>query len=284
MRLDPKPNPRASHNGVRERKPLWYYWPLIEAFGQRDLKSKFKGSALGWLWSLLVPLATIGIYSVVFYFFLRIPPPDFGTGRPGIFAIWLFTGLIFWTFFQNTVNQGIVEMVAAGPVLQKVYFPAYAPVLGAGLAVGVQSLIELAILLVILALLGNVAWTWLLLPLFMVLAVIFVGSVATIFAVLNIYYRDTAHLVQVALQLLFYATPIIYPASMVNMQWRGIEIRSIMEINPLWSFVQLIRNLLYDLTPGSLTHWGIAGGASLAALGIAALVMRNKGADLGEHV
>ncbi len=274
------PNPGS----VRQEKPLWQYWTLIRAFGERDLKSRFKGSALGWLWSLVVPLATIAIYSVVFSFFLRVPPPNFGNGREGIFAIWLFSGLVFWTFLQNSINNGILELVAAGPVLQKVYFPAYTPVLGAGLAVGVQSLIEVGILLVILLLLGNVGWTWLLLPVFLVFVVIFVGSLATVFAVLNIYYRDTAHLVQVGLQLLFYATPIIYPASLVTMTWKGISVRHIMEINPLWSFVEIQRNLLYELKPGSWIHWGIVALATVLAYLWATLVMRKMGADLGENV
>lgn len=269
---------------VRQKRPIWAYWNLIYNFGQRDLKSRFKGSALGWLWSLVVPLATIGIYSLVFSLFLRVPPPDFGNGRTGIFAIWLFSGLVFWTFFSGVITNGISEMVAAGPILQKVYFPAYAPVLGSGLAVGIQSLIELGILLVILLLLGNIGWSWLLLPVFAVFAVIFVGSLATVFAVLNVYYRDLAHLVKVALQLLFYATPIIYPAAMVTMSWHGIELRRILEINPLWSFVELLRNLVYELNAGTWFQWGMVVGSSLLALAWAAHVMRTRGADLGENV
>lgn len=268
---------------VRARKPVWEYWNLIHAFGQRDLKTRFKGSALGWLWSLIVPLATIAIYSLVFYFVLRIQPPDMGNGDKGIFAIWLFNGLIFWTFFTNTVNNGIREMISTGPILQKVYFPAYAPVLGAGLAVGVQSLIELGILAVILLFLGNVSWTWLLVPFYLVFVVIFVGSIATVVAIMNIYYRDLAHLVQVALQLLFYATPIIYPASMITATWQGISIRSILELNPLWSFVDLFRSLMYGLTPGTWQQWTVM----MVWTGIvylwAARVVRKRGWDLGEH-
>lgn len=271
-------------DSVRPQKPLWQYWFLIYTFGQRDLKAKFKGSALGWLWSLVVPLATLGIYSVVFYFIMRIVPPDMGNGHTGIFAIWLFSGLIFWSFFTTTVNNAIREMVDAGPILQKIYFPAYAPVLGVGMAVGVQTLIELGILAVILLLFGNVSWTWLLVPVYLVFAAIFVGSIATIFAILNIYYRDVAHLVSIALQLLFYATPIIYPLSMVDLYWRGISLRMIIEANPLASYVSLLRSLLYDLTPGSLFQWTMVIGAALAAFGLAAWTMRTKGVDLGEYV
>lgn len=274
----------ALSDNVRPHKSLWQYWFLIYTFGQRDLKAKFKGSALGWLWSLVVPLATLGIYSAVFSIIMRIVPPDMGNGHKGVFAIWLFCGLIFWSFFTTTVNNAIREMLDAGPILQKIYFPAYAPVLGVGMAVGVQSLIELGILAVILLIFGNVSWTWLLVPFYLVFVAIFVGSIATIFAILNIYYRDVAHLVGIALQLLFYATPIIYPLSMVDVQWRGIDLRMIIEANPLTSYVSLLRSLVYDLNSGSLFQWGMVIGAALAAFGLASWTMRTKGVDLGEYV
>ncbi|WRS30229.1 ABC transporter permease [Actinomycetaceae bacterium MB13-C1-2] len=267
---------------VRPKKPIWSYWFLIYTFGQRDLKSKFKGSALGWLWSLVVPLATIGIYSVVFSIILRVEPPDFGSGRKGLFVVWLFCGLIFWTFFSNTVNNGIAEMLSAGQILQKVYFPAYAPVLGSALAVGVQSLIEFGILAIIMLFLGNVSWTWLLIPVWMVFVVIFVGSIATIFAILNVYAKDVAHLVAIALQLLFYATPIIYPLSMVGGAWGG-NLVALLQANPLTGFVTLFRSLMYELTPGNLYQWGMVAGAALVSLGLATWVVRTKGEDLGEH-
>lgn len=269
---------------VRPKKPIWEYWNLIYTFGQRDLKSKFKGSALGWVWSLVVPLATLGIYSAVFSIIFRAVPPELGNGQPGIFVVWLFAGLIFWTFFSNVVNNGFLEMLGAGPILQKVFFPAYAPVLGAGLAVGVQSLIELGIYAVILIVLGNIGWTWLLMPFYVVFVVIFVGSLATILAILNVYYRDLAHLVTIALQLLFYVTPIIYPLSMVTQQWRGIYLRDLLELNPLTSFVTLFRNLMYELSPGTTSQWAVVVGTALITFGIAYWVMQTKGADLGENV
>lgn len=269
---------------VRPRKPIWQYWHLIYTFGQRDLKSKFKGSALGWVWSLVVPLATLTIYSAVFSIIFRAEPPMMGNGSPGVFVIWLFVGLIFWTFFSNVINNGILELLGAGPILQKVYFPAYAPVLGAGLAVGVQSLIELGILIVIMLVMGNIGWSWLLLIPFIAITVIFVGSVATILAILNVYYRDLAHLVTIALQLLFYVTPIIYPLTMVTQQWRGIDLRAILELNPLTSFVQLFRSLIYELSPGTLNQWGAVTVTAGITLLLAYWVMARKGRDLGENV
>lgn len=269
---------------MRPKKPIWKYGFLIYTFGQRDLKSKFKGSALGWLWSLMVPLAMLTIYSLVFSIIFRAQPPDMGNGHKGVFAIWLFVGLVFWSFFSNVVNTSIVEMLGAGPILQKIYFPAYAPVLGSGLAVGVQSLIELGILAGIMLAFGNIGWSWLLIPVFLVFVVVFVGSVATILAILNVYYRDLAHLVTIALQLLFYMTPIIYPLTMVTQSWKGIPLRAVLEANPLTSFVQLFRNLIYELSPGTWGQWGMVAASTLVALGLAYWVVVTKGEELGENV
>lgn len=260
-------------------------WNLIHNFGQRDLKTKFKGSALGWLWSLAVPLATLGIYSVVFSIIFRAQPPEMGNGRTGIFVIWLFCGLTAWTFFSTTINAGMSGLLGTGALLQKVYFPAYAPVLGAALASGVQWGIEVGILAVVLLVMLNVGWTWLLIPIWAIIFIVFTSSLAVTVSILNIYFRDLAHLVAIALQLLFYMTPIIYPMSIVPTDWRGsINLQAILEINPLTEFVEIFRSLIYGLEVGSWTQWVTVIVWTIAAYMLAAWVSRAKGRDLGEHV
>lgn len=271
-------------SSVRKAPPIWQQWNLISNFGRRDLKAKFKGTWLGWAWSLLVPLASLGIYTLVFSIVFRMAPPELGNGRDGIFAVWLFAGLTLWSFFSSSINAGIAGLGSSGGMLQKVYFPAYAPVLGAGLAVGVQSLIEVSILLVILLVLGNVGWTWLLTPVLLALYVAFCWAVATGISILNVYYRDLAHLVNVALQLLFYLTPILYTIDFVPESWNGIPIRGIITFSPLADFITLFRNVVYDLTPGDPGLWISIVLWTLAAVGWAALVYRRRGADLGEQL
>lgn len=269
---------------IRKSEPIWRQWNLIYNFGQRDLKTKFKGSALGWLWSLIVPLATIVIYTVVFSLIFRGAPPDMGNGHPGIFVVWLFCGLTVWTFFSSTVNSGMAALMGTGTLLQKVYFPAYAPVLGAALASGVQWGIETGILAVILLVMVNVGWTWLLVPLWAAIVILFTCGLAVAVAIVNIYYRDLAHLVAIALQLLFYMTPIIYPPSLVQDHKYGAYLWRIISLNPLTEYVELFRHLVYELTPGSYEEWGIAVAWALFAWWLGWFVMKRKGADLGEYV
>ena len=278
---------------VRNVEPIWRQWNLIYNFGQRDLKTKFKGSALGWLWSLLVPLATLAIYSVVFAIIFRAETPLMGNGQKGLFVIWLFCGLANWTFFSATINGGINALLGTGNLLQKVYFPAYAPVLGSALAAGVQWGIELGILVIIMLIMANVGWTWLLVPVWAAIFIIFSTSIAVAVSILNIYYRDLAHLVAIALQLLFYMTPIIYPIAMVPAAWKpgffpaswpALDLQTILSINPLTQFVELFRSLLYGLNPGDWKMWLGVSIWTILALAWAWFVSRSRGQDLGENV
>lgn len=271
-------------SNVRPPQSLRQQLNLVRTFAQRDLKTRFKGSALGWLWSLVVPLATLAIYSVVFSVIFRAQPPDMGSRDYGIFVLWLFCGLIFWTFFSTSINSGIAELRAAGPILQKVYFPAYTPVLGTVMAVGTQSLIEVGILVAVMAAFLNIGISWIMVPLWVVLAVIFTGAITTTVAIVNIYYRDLAHLVSVILQLLFYLTPIIYPMSLVPEVWKGLPLHKLLGLNPLTSFVQLFRALVYELNFGTPWMWVNAAAWTILMTAVAVQVSRTKGADLGENV
>ncbi|MST50056.1 ABC transporter permease [Mobiluncus porci] len=273
----------SEFHDVREANLLSKRWNLIRAFGTRDLKARYKGSVLGWAWSLLVPLATLGIYTVVFSIIFRGAPPPMGNGQT-IFVLWLFAGLTTWTFFSSSVNGGMAALTSSGGMLQKVYFPACAPVMGAGLAVGVQSLIEMGIFAVVMIVLSNVSWTWLLVPVWMVLFVTSCQAFAVLVSVLNIYYRDLAHLIAIALQLLFYATPIIYPLSMVNASWNGISLAFIIKLNPLTEFIELYRNLVYSLHPGTAAQWGVSLGTTVILVALAWWILKRKGRDLGERI
>lgn len=277
---------KVKQNSVRATKPFWQEWTLINAFGQRDLKAKFNGTVLGWVWSLVVPLSTLGIYTLIFGGLFQMEPPQIASRHAGIgvFAIWLFAGLTIWGFFQNSLNAGINGLLSSGGLLQKVYFPAYAPVLGAGLAIAVQSLIEMGLLLAVLAILTNISWTWLLIPFFLVLLTVFTGALSVMTAIWNVYVRDLAHLIGVALQLVFYATPLIYQASLIPEHFHGLPLRALVEGMPLAQFVTLFRALCYDLTPGTPQLWlGCLFWTALALLG-SSWVYRRWGSDLGERI
>ncbi len=268
----------------QQASPLTYR-SLVWNFAQRDLKSRYKGTALGWFWSLLLPLATLGIFSLVFSTLMKFVPPDFGNGDKGNFTIFLFCGLVVWGAFSNSINITMLTLIGTGPLLKKIYFPVYAPIVGSIIAALFQSVIELGILLVVMIAIGNVSVTWLLVPFWAVLFVLFVTGITLGLSIFNVFYRDMAHLVSVGLQLLFYLTPVIYPPSRLDgSTFHGIPVNNILDLNPVAAFVNLFRDLVYGLTPGPIATWGYALLWAGLALAFGAWANVSRGQDLSEEL
>lgn len=262
----------------------WLYRGLIWNFARRDLKARFRGTLLGWLWSLMMPLAMLLIYSAVFSVIFRATPPDFGNGEPGIYVVWLLVGMVTYSFFSNGVSLAMPSLLSAGNLLQKIYIPSYVPVIGTGIAASTQSLIEYAILIVVLIFVGNVGVTWLAFPILLAMFFVFVLAVSMTLAVLNVYARDLQQIVGVFLQLLFFLSPILYPLDQVPESWKGIPVRAIMAANPVAEFIVAFRNVLYDLTLPSTKNLLAMSAWTAISLLIAWLVYLRKGQDIGEAV
>ncbi len=260
----------------------WTYRSLIWNFAQRDLKARFRGTVLGWLWSLMLPLATVIIYTVVFSVVFRTTPPPLGNGDPGVYAVWLLVGMVTYSFFSVGVLQAMGALLGAGTLLQKIYIPSYVPVIGASIASSIQTLIEYAILAAILIFLGNVGFTWLLFPFILAIFFVFIVALGLTLAILNVYARDLQQIVGVVIQLLFFVSPILYPTAQIPEEWKGIPVRMIMQINPVAEFINAFRNALYDLTVPSLSQWAAMLAWTVGAVLLAIWVYRRKGQDIGE--
>lgn len=269
---------------ARPRASIWAYRSLIWNFAQRDLKSRFKGTILGWAWSLMAPLATLLTYTLVFSVFFHNTAPNFGNGRQGFFAVWLLGGLVPWNFFLISILISMPTLLSSGSMLQKVYFPSFAPILGAVVAILVQTLIEFSIFAIVLALFWNVGVTWLLFPIWLALFVAFVTGVALSLAILNVHVRDLAQLTNVALTLLFFLTPIIYQISIVPTEWHGLPMQALIHLNPMVAFVDSLRNLAYDLQVPSLSAWLQLVAWTAGSVTLAFFVYRWRGLDIGEAI
>jgi ABC-2 type transport system permease protein len=225
---------------------VWSYRGLIGNLAQRELKSRYKRSVLGWLWSLINPASTLLIYTLVFGTVLRVPPPVAGNGETKNFALFLFCALIIWNFFNGVVIGSMGSLINAGPLLKKVYFPPECPAVANVLTVLLQTGIEAAILVAVMVVVGNVSWTFLLFPYLLALLVMFSLGIGMVLSLLNVYLRDINYLVSIAMNLLFYGTPIIYPYTLVQdnaPRWAEI----LVTLNPLTQFVGASRDIFYLL-------------------------------------
>ncbi|HEY3630814.1 MAG TPA: ABC transporter permease [Jatrophihabitantaceae bacterium] len=265
---------------AKVRPPLLQYRSLVWNFAQRDLKARFKGTAIGWVWSLLLPIASLLTYTLVAHYILKAKPADFADGRKGNFAVWLFVGLTAWGFFANGLNTAVGGLLGTGVLLKKIYFPSYAPVLGSVIGVAIQSAIEVGLVLVVLLIFGNVGWSWLLVPFWAAIFAVFVSAVSLVLAIANVYFRDLAHIIAVFLQLLFYATPVLYQDSLIA----NPTAHRILMSNPMSQFVLLFRDLTYGLTAGRWDSWLYILGATAVLVAFSAWVYQRFGRDLGEQL
>lgn len=223
----------------------WSYRELIWNLTSREVKVKYKRSVLGWLWSLINPAATLAIYTVVFSVFLKVEPPVAGDGETKSFALFLFIGLIAWGLFNNIINGAMQQMVASGPLLKKVYFPPSCPVIAVALSSLLQTAMESVILVVVLLALGLATPLVLLTVPLLLLMALFAFGLGLVMGLANVYWRDIGYLVGIGLNMLFYATPIIYPFTIVPEKIGPLPAQTLITLNPLTQFVGALRDVAY---------------------------------------
>ena len=208
------------------------YRELIWTLVRRDIKRRYKGSILGFLWYLVNPLLIMGIIWVVFGLLLKA---RFSGGMEG-YAIYLLTGLITWNFFTQSVLNSSTNLVGAGGLMRKVYVPkAIFPLatVGGSLVNYLLSLIPLFLLILVTG--RPVGWAILFLPVGLLPLLVFCTGLALLVSSLNIFYRDVHHIAEVFFLGWFYATPIIWPGKMIP------ELEALSRWNPMALIVECIR-------------------------------------------
>ncbi len=223
-----------------ELRELWQHRELLYFLIWREIKVRYKQTAIGVSWAVLQPFMMMVIFAVIFGNFAKIPSDGFP------YPLFAYTALIPWIYFSQAVTRSAYSLVGDASLLQKVYFPR----LILPLAAVIVPLIDF--LCSFLVLLGMLFWygimptsTWLTLPIFLVMAFLTALAVGLWLAPLNVRYRDVNVAIPVLIQLWMYASPIVYPTSMIPEKWR----------------------LLYSLNP----MVGVIGGFRWALLGDAAV-------------
>jgi len=225
---------------------------LMVSLTRRELRGKFKRSLLGWTWSLVNPLATMAIFTVVFGFFLNLNPPPGEPSGLGNFALFLLCGLLPWNFLSNGINGSMGALLNNSNLIKKVYFPREILVGAIIASSGVAFLVEMAVLTIALIVAGNFVVPWLVLALGLaVIQTVFVTGIGLMLSVVNVYFRDLQHLVGIMLQFWFYSTPIVYPLEFVPQKAEvlgfDVPVRTLYELNPMVRLVEAYRDCLYDL-------------------------------------
>lgn len=221
------------------KKRYHYAMVVFKELVKTDFQLRYQGSFLGMVWSVLKPLMLFAVMYVVFVKFLK-----FSDGTP-TFPISLLCGTCLWSFFSESTSMGMRAIVDRGDLLRKIHFPNY--IIVASTTMG--SMISLGIDLVVVILFGFFAhahYTWriLLVPLSIIQLYCLGLSVALLLGSLYVYFRDVAHIWEVVLQAMFYATPIIYPISMVAQNKEFSWAADILMLNPTTQTIMDIRHNL----------------------------------------
>jgi ABC-type polysaccharide/polyol phosphate export permease len=262
---------------------------LLSNLVLRELRGKYKGTALGWFWSLLNPLAATLIFTVVFGAILKITPT---VGANGVqnYTLFLLCALLPWNFFNGVVNGGMAAMLDNANLIKKTAFPRHLLVVSATVSLFVTFAIEMAVLAVALLVLGINPILWLIPALIlMVLLAVFATGLGLMLSVANVYFRDSAHVVAIALQVLFYATPVIYPLTLVSEVSADslvarLHIDTLYFVNPLVHYVEAFRDLLYEHQIPDLTTMLVVVLSAAASLWLGWTVFNRFAGRLAEEL
>ncbi|CAH1386499.1 ABC transporter permease [Candidatus Nitrotoga sp. M5] len=226
---------------------LWPYRWLLLNFLSREIKSRYIGSVSGIFWALLHPLALLAVYAVVFTAIFKVKFPEL---EGHSFILFVAVALWPWLCFQEGAQRGALSVQNGGGLIKKVAFPHELLVYGAVLSTYAVHVSGFLLVLVVLALTGS-DLHFSSLPLVLLLfsmQLLFTSGLALILAALQVLLKDVEHFLTPLFMVWFYATPILYPASLVPQQ-----IQQIIALNPLSYFITRVRELL--MTGNSQIGW-----------------------------
>ena len=270
---------------------IWSSRELLQNLTNREVRGKYRRTALGQLWSLANPIAAILIYTFIFSFIFRLPAQVGDPSGLNNYALWLVCGLLPWLFFNRVLTLGTDALVSNAGLIQKVYFPRIVLPLALANATFFTWILEMAVLAIALSLLGSFVLPWVpLVGVFMVVFALFSVGLAMVFSIINVYFRDLAYLLTIVLQFWFYLTPILYPVELVATQsdqlgglvGTPITLLDVYSLNPVQGFVEIFRNLLYDNRMPELATVLVALGWATIALAAGLWMYATKEKQLAE--
>ncbi len=237
--------PAGSNQSALQRVgTLFSYRGLIYNLVMRELKVRYKNSVLGFVWSLLNPLAMMIVFTLVF----GVLWPN---GDIEKYPLFLLCGLVPWQFFSNSVMSSITSIVGNGNLVKKVYFPREVLPIATVLANLVNFLLAFIVLFgVLIVFQSNFSpWLWML-PLIILIQTCFTLGIAFFLSTINVFYRDTMMVMDVVMLAWFFLTPIFYSIELVPATMEignmVIDLRRLLYIlNPMASIINMYRDLLY---------------------------------------
>jgi len=218
---------------LKKIKEIMAYRQMLESLVLTDLRTRYKGSFFGFLWTLLNPLLMLMIYSLVFKYVMRVQLENYTT--------YLFIGLIVWTLLSQSILSGAGAIIRNSGLVKKIYFPREILPLSVVLGGAVNFLFSLLILIPML-IINNISLgiSILLFPVILLIYLLFVLSITMIVSSINVYFRDMEHISNILVMAWFYITPIVYTTDMIP-----DSLQSVFNLNPMKVVISSFHDMFF---------------------------------------
>jgi ABC-type polysaccharide/polyol phosphate export permease len=251
------------HEGAREGAPSWLF--ALSVLTRHEFRARYRAQALGVVWSLLNPIVMMGILSLIFTRVFRSATPNF--------PIFMLIGLIVWQFVASAATAATGTFVSHAEIIKRTIFPRQllptAVMMSWAMNFGVESLV-LFFFIPIFPEAFRLTPALLLIPVILAFLIILLAGVSLMVSVLNVIYRDVAYLVNTALLILYWLTPVIYPVEIIPEPYQMM-----LKCNPLTGILNGLRGCIMTGTAPTLLMWASIVLPSLLVFGIGWLVFKH---------
>ena len=257
---------------IEEIQALIMYRELLYQLVAKSIKTRYKRSFLGVVWTMLNPILTMIVLSIVFSTIFKFSIENY--------PIYILCGLTAWNFFSSATNEGMGDMLWSGNMLTRIYMPKSSFAVSALGVAWVNMVIALIPLFVIAVIMGvDIQATILVIPIAIVILMIFALGIALLLSTAVVYFADILPIYGVLLSIWFYATPIIYPVEIIpeNLTW-------IYLYNPMFYLVEIFRAPIFEGIIPDISTWLLASGISMLTLLVGSLVFTSKSHEYGYRI
>lgn len=222
-------------------KNLYDYRQLLKSNVQKEIRGKYKGSFLGVLWSFINPLLQVLVYAIVFPFIMKNTQENY--------VVFLIIGILPWTWFITAINQGTSCILANAGIIKKVYFPREILPISVVTSGMINFLISCIVIFLFLIFSGiGISWYVVFLPIIVIIQFIFTLGILFMTSAIDVYIRDAEYIIAFIVNMLFYATPILYSPDI----FQNTPISWLFKLNPLAGIINSYRDILFYKTMPNL--------------------------------
>jgi len=271
---------------------------LTWSLALREIRSQYNKTALGRTWSLISPLVTIAVFSVVFGLIFAGKAPTGINSHVDSFAMWIAVGVVTWSFISSSIGAGMGALVSNSGLLEKVYFPRGVLVFSTVISAVVTFGTELGVVVVIMAFVGG-PMVFLSIPgiiVFILLAAMFTTGIGLALSVAVVWFRDLEYLWSLLSQVWMYASGVVFPITLIEsashrlfqdgvaLNGEPLPLVFIFRLNPAEQFLEAFRSLIYDYALPPLSVWISCLAWSIGAMVIGGLIFRAKQSRIVEEL